>query len=59
MIQLLLQSFVVTEVSHGLYRNEIDLTQSVADQLLLIVIGSLQAVIVVCAILNEATRERT
>ena len=55
MIQLLLQSFVVTEVSHGLYRNEVDLTQSVANQLLLIVIGSLQAVIVVCAILNEAT----
>ena len=58
-IQLLLQSFVVTEVSHGRHRNEVDLTQSVADKLLLVVISALQAVIVVRAILNEASGEHT
>ena len=56
-VQLHLEPLVVAEVAHGRRRDEVDLAQPIAHQLILVVIGALQAVIIVGAVLHETTRQ--
>lgn len=58
-VQLKFQFFVVPEVSRRIVRHVVDLIESICDELLFVVVGALQAVIVVCSVLDETSREET
>ena len=55
-IKLQFEVLVVSEVSHGAHRDEVDLLEAIGNELLFVIVRALQRVVIRGSILDEAAR---